>query len=202
MIKETIGKDLPDGFQKSEFLLEKGFLDFIVHRKELKNKITQVLDRMEKNIPSHTIPIQSEDLHYQVARIYGDLEEKESMRNILDDLVNRPSGRPLNRVEYANTFFKELDDTEKALSILENMRADYLRKESMLKTRGFSKKTVKKGEWGRWQKAYPEIISSLVYIYRENNQLIEAESILSEWVNRNPSDGNAKKILEEVRSGG
>ena len=170
--------------------------------KELKNKITQVLDRMEKNIPSHTIPIQSEDLHYQVARIYGDLEEKESMRNILDDLVNRPSGRPLNRVEYANTFFKELDDTEKALSILENMRADYLRKESMLKTRGFSKKTVKKGEWGRWQKAYPEIISSLVYIYRENNQLIEAESILSEWVNRNPSDGNAKKILEEVRSGG
>ena len=176
--------------------------DFELEIKELKNKITQVLDRMEKNIPSHTIPIQSEDLHYQVARIYGDLEEKESMRNILDDLVNRPSGRPLNRVEYANTFFKELDDTEKALSILENMRADYLRKESMLKTRGFSKKTVKKGEWGRWQKAYPEIISSLVYIYRENNQLIEAESILSEWVSRNPSDGNAKKILEEVRSGG
>ena len=55
------------------------------------------------------------------------------------------------------------------------------------------------GEDGK--KAYPEIISSLVYIYRENNQLIEAESILSEWVNRNPSDGNAKNI-EEVRSGG
>ena len=55
----------------------------------------------------------------------------------------------------------------------------------MLKTRGFSKKTVKKGEWGRWQKAYPEIVSSLVFIYRENNQLIEAESILSEWVSRN-----------------
>ena len=45
-------------------------------------------------------------------------------------------------------------------------------------------------------------VSSLVFIYRENNQLIEAESILSEWVSRNPSDGNAKKILEEVRSGG
>ena len=88
-----------------------------------------------------------------MARIYGDLEDKESMRNILDDLVNRPSGRPLNRVEYANTFFKELDDTEKALSILENMRADYLRKESMLKTRGFSKKTVKKVSGGRWQKS-------------------------------------------------
>ena len=107
--------------------------------------------------------------------------------------MNHPNGRPLNRVEYANTFFKELDDIEKSLQILEGMRSDYLRKESMLKVGGFSKKTVKKGEWGRWQKAYPEIVSSLVFIYRENDQLIEAESILSEWVSRNPSDGNAKK---------
>ena len=39
VIKDTTGKDLPDGFQKSEFLLENGFLDFISHRKDLKNKI-------------------------------------------------------------------------------------------------------------------------------------------------------------------
>ncbi len=43
VIKETIGKDLPEGFQKSEFLLEHGFLDFIVERKNLKTKIGQVL---------------------------------------------------------------------------------------------------------------------------------------------------------------
>jgi acetyl-CoA carboxylase carboxyl transferase subunit beta len=42
VIKETIKKDLPAGFQRSEFLLEHGFLDFIVHRKELKNKLAQV----------------------------------------------------------------------------------------------------------------------------------------------------------------
>lgn len=36
VIKETIGKDLPEGFQTSEFLLEHGFLDFIVNRKDLK----------------------------------------------------------------------------------------------------------------------------------------------------------------------
>ena len=36
VIKETIGRDLPEGFQRSEFLLEHGFLDFVVHRKELK----------------------------------------------------------------------------------------------------------------------------------------------------------------------
>lgn len=43
VIKETIKKDLPPGFQRSEFILEHGFLDFIVHRKELKEKIATVL---------------------------------------------------------------------------------------------------------------------------------------------------------------
>ena len=39
VVKETIGKDLPEGFQTSEFLLEHGFLDFIVERKNLKSKL-------------------------------------------------------------------------------------------------------------------------------------------------------------------
>jgi acetyl-CoA carboxylase carboxyl transferase subunit beta len=44
VIKETIKKDLPEGFQRSEFLLEHGFLDFIVPRKELKDKLATVLN--------------------------------------------------------------------------------------------------------------------------------------------------------------
>ncbi len=44
VIKETIKKDLPAGFQKSEFLLEHGFLDFIVHRKSLKYRIASCID--------------------------------------------------------------------------------------------------------------------------------------------------------------
>ena len=43
VIKETIKKDLPEGFQRSEFLLEHGFLDFIVPRKELKEKLANLL---------------------------------------------------------------------------------------------------------------------------------------------------------------
>ena len=43
VIKETIGRDLPEGFQKSEFLLEKGFLDFIVDRRTLKEKLAQII---------------------------------------------------------------------------------------------------------------------------------------------------------------
>ena len=40
VIRQTIGKDLPEGFQSSEFLLDKGFLDYIVKRNELKEKLT------------------------------------------------------------------------------------------------------------------------------------------------------------------
>ena len=43
VIKETIGRDLPKGFQSSEFLVEHGFLDFIVKRTELKERLTTLL---------------------------------------------------------------------------------------------------------------------------------------------------------------
>jgi acetyl-CoA carboxylase carboxyl transferase subunit beta len=43
VIKETIKKDLPPGFQRSEFILEHGFLDFIINRKELKQRLATVL---------------------------------------------------------------------------------------------------------------------------------------------------------------
>ena len=47
VIKETIKRDLPEGFQTSEYLLEHGFLDFIVHRKELKSKLSDLLTCFE-----------------------------------------------------------------------------------------------------------------------------------------------------------
>ena len=50
VVKDTTGQDLPDGFQKSEFLLEKGFLDFISHRKELKKRINLYIDLIQ-NLP-------------------------------------------------------------------------------------------------------------------------------------------------------
>ena len=43
VIKETIGSNLPKGFQSSEFLVDHGFLDFIVDRRDLKNKISKLL---------------------------------------------------------------------------------------------------------------------------------------------------------------
>ena len=44
VIKQTIGQDLPKGFQRSEFLLEKGFIDHIVDRKNMKEKLTTLIN--------------------------------------------------------------------------------------------------------------------------------------------------------------
>ncbi len=47
VVRDTTGKELPEGFQTSEFLLEHGFLDFITHRKDLKTNINQYLDLIQ-----------------------------------------------------------------------------------------------------------------------------------------------------------
>jgi acetyl-CoA carboxylase beta subunit len=49
VVKDTTGKDLPEGFQTAEFVLEHGFLDFITPRKELKDKINLFIDLIQNN---------------------------------------------------------------------------------------------------------------------------------------------------------
>ncbi len=48
VIRETIKRDLPEGFQSSEFLLDKGFLDFIINRKDLKDTISDLLEMFDR----------------------------------------------------------------------------------------------------------------------------------------------------------
>ncbi len=60
VIKETIGKDLPKGFQRAEFLVEKGFLDYIINRKELKQNLTTLFsiiwDKKSKKKETEEMP--------------------------------------------------------------------------------------------------------------------------------------------------
>jgi len=44
VIRETIGRDLPEGFQTSEFLQEKGFVDFIVKRTEIRDTVAKTVN--------------------------------------------------------------------------------------------------------------------------------------------------------------
>ena len=50
VVRDTTGKELPDGFQTAEFVLEHGFLDFITHRKDLKDKVNMYIDLIQ-NLP-------------------------------------------------------------------------------------------------------------------------------------------------------
>ncbi len=62
VIKETTQQDLPEGFQRSEFLLKHGLIDRIVHRHQLKDEVTKLLDFM-KSAPrkqEHAQPIESD----------------------------------------------------------------------------------------------------------------------------------------------
>jgi len=47
VIKQATGKDLPQGFQRSEFVLEHGFLDLIVNRKDMKNQLAQLITLLQ-----------------------------------------------------------------------------------------------------------------------------------------------------------
>jgi len=165
---------------------------------DLSSKSVAVLDQMRFNIPEETIPITSEDLHYQVARLYGDLDRKESMENIIEDLIAMEGVSPSNKVEYANVYYRELDDPETAVSILSDLQNEYSKIENMVKIKGLS--SISNNSWEKWQKAFPDIVSSLVYIYKSTNQNNEAEGVLVDWISRFPNDSNAKKLLEEVRN--
>jgi TolA-binding protein len=68
----------------------------------------------------------------------------------------------------------------------------------MVKIKGLS--SISSNSWKKWQKAFPDIVSSLVYIYKSTNQNNEAEGVLVDWISRFPNDSNAKKLLEEVRN--
>ena len=48
MIEQTVRVELPEDFQKSEFLLEHGAIDMIVHRSEIRSKIIGILDKISK----------------------------------------------------------------------------------------------------------------------------------------------------------
>jgi acetyl-CoA carboxylase carboxyl transferase subunit beta len=56
VVKEATGKELPEGFQTAEFVMEHGFLDFIVHRKNLKKKINLYIDLIQNT------PVRKEEM--------------------------------------------------------------------------------------------------------------------------------------------
>jgi acetyl-CoA carboxylase carboxyl transferase subunit beta len=50
VIKDTIREELPEGFQRSEYLLEHGMIDMIIHRADMKSKLTQLVSLLMNKV--------------------------------------------------------------------------------------------------------------------------------------------------------
>lgn len=108
VIEQTIGQKLPKGFQRSEFLLDHGFVDRIVERQELKDILAQIL----KMHHSADVSELKEALNNEIKQNVGDRREtvKEQIQNSLDAWervqISRKKDRPVG-TDYIDTLFTD-----------------------------------------------------------------------------------------------
>lgn len=102
VIEQTIGQKLPEGFQRSEFLLEHGFIDKIVEREDQKQVLSQILKLHKKGILQVT---REEDKEFdrQVRELSESQEEKSPWESVL---LSRKAERPV-AMDYINAVFDD-----------------------------------------------------------------------------------------------
>ena len=160
-------------------------------------KVEEVLDEMSKNLPEGIIYMTSRDLYYQVGRLYQGVGNKEHFKNVLDELVDRRDNTVWHRVEYAQSYM-ELNEYETSLDILNELHETYLALESKINAGGREQKDVNTEVWNQYRKNFPDIVSHLVTTYRQLERDDEAKDLLTSWLERNPEDKEARKMLEEL----
>jgi len=165
----------------------------------LRLKVKETLDQMEKNLPERTIKIESKDLYFQIGQIYSEIGEKMRLRDILDNLESRKNLSVQDRIRYGQTYIQDLNDYENAKRIFKDMYDSYLEIENAVKRSGLKRAGTNQKTWNEWQQNYGDIVSTLILTYQELNMNSEAELILSSWLERNPGDINAKKMLEDIQ---
>jgi chaperonin cofactor prefoldin len=165
-----------------------------------KAKVEEVLDEMSENLPEHTIHMDNRDLHYQVGRLYYGVGNKEKFSSVLDELMERNDNTVRHRVEYAQSYM-ELEDFDTSLTILENLYNGYNSMEAKILAGGRDRKNVDTKVWNQYRKNYPDIVSHLIINYRKLDMEDEAMDLLTSWLERNPKDKEAQKLLKEMESG-
>ena len=158
--------------------------------------VLAVLDQMELNLPEKTIPIPSIDLYYQIGQIYSQAGEKDRFRMILDQLSQRGRISLDDKIRFGQTYLQELKEYEKAINIFEEMNSHYRSLEESVRK---NPRSVSANSWKKWESVYPEIISSLVLAYQGVGDVEKAESALNDWLDRNPTDKTARKMLDDLK---
>jgi len=165
----------------------------------LKTKVMTVLDEMNENIPENTIRIDSKELYYQMGRLYYGVGQSEKLREVLNNLLLRDDITIKDRVGYGQSYLVELDEPAVARDIFETLYNSFNEAELIVQTRGLEKAGLSSKSWKQWQNNYSNIVSHLVIAYQRLEMEAEAETVLTGWLDRNPNDRQAKKLLNEIK---
>ena len=154
---------------------------------------------MNENIPENTIRMDSKELYYQMGRLYYGVGQEDKLRNVLDNLLQRDDLSIKDRLDYGQSYLVELDEPDIAKSIYETLYNSYNNTERIVQTRGLESAGLSSKSWRQWQNNYSNIVSHLVIAYQKLEMNTEAEAVLTGWLERNPSDRQAKKLLDELK---
>ena len=156
-----------------------------------RGKSLAVMKKMQDNIPEKTIRFDSKDLHYQVARIYGELGDKDELLRIMNLLISREDLAIRDRVDYGQVYMTQLDSLQIGKDIFEQLYLEFKEIES-------GKRPTSQQEVSQWQENFTQIISSLVFAYKQLDMIDDAKNVLNDWLSKNPDDPVAKKLLQEL----
>ena len=158
-----------------------------------------ILDEMNENIPDNTIRMDSKELYYQMGRLYYGVGHEEKLRDVLDNLLLRDDISIKDRLDYGLSYLVDLDEPGIAKNIYETLYNSFNNTERIVQTRGLESAGLSSKSWRQWQNNYSNIVSHLVIAYQKLEMNTEAEMVLTGWLERNPTDRQAKKLLDELK---
>ncbi len=159
-----------------------------------RKKVAEIINEMSENIPEITIPMESKELHYQMARILGEVGETAQLDSILSILLSRDDTTIEDRIEYGRTYMNVLKNFEKSSGVFSTLYEDM----RALRLRGYSSDKGLGRKWKNWQNYYSSVVSFLAKSYQELEQYDAASVLLEDWLTESPNDAAAKKLLEEI----
>ncbi len=104
VIKQTIGQDLPEGFQSAEFLLEHGMIDGIVKRENLKKTI-YFLIKAHQNKPGEYAKLGESPFRFSLSEIAKERDAKKGFQNVWDKVRQVRSAKRLTALDYMEKIF-------------------------------------------------------------------------------------------------
>jgi len=155
-------------------------------------KALDVMNKMQDNIPEKTIRYDSKDLYYQVGRLFGELGNKDELRRVIDNLMTRDDLDIRDRLDFGQVYISQLDSFEIGLTIFEALYTDF-----KLIENGDRRATQKEME--EWRKNFTQIVSALVFTYKQLDMRPKAETVLADWLDKNPNDPVAQKLMEDLK---